>query len=199
MQPFTFTAFLTSNLELKEQEIQALVANCIEKTFSKDTFLLMQGDTCRHTFFVEKGLLRKYGIDENGKEHVLQFAPESWFVTDRDSAYFNRPAKYFIQALEDSRVLLLDENFITQFSKRFPKFSEFNKRLLHNHIRHQTARIYELLSATAEERYLSFIKTYPDIPLRVPQWMIASYLGIAPESLSRVRKELAQKNFRRRS
>src|SRR5690625_2494097 len=144
MIPFTFSSFLTSNLQLKEEEIQTLVTHCNEKAVEAGTFLLMQGDNCSHVFFVERGLLRKYGIDDKGKEHVLQFAPESWFITDRESSFFHQPAQYFIQALEDSHVLLLDKDFILHLSERYPQFSEFNNRLLHNHIRHQTARIYEL-------------------------------------------------------
>src|SRR5690606_22679558 len=98
---------------------------------------------------------------------------------------------YYIQALEDSSVVMLNEDFIHLLSERFPTFIGFNNRLLHNHIRHLQNRINLLLSAAAEDRYLQFIKMYPDILLRVPQTMVASYLGITPESLSRVRRELA--------
>lgn len=92
---------------------------------------------------------------------------------------------------------MIDENFIQMLSKKISSFSGFNNKLLHNHIRHLQKRINLLLSASAEDRYLQFIATYPDILLRVPQTMVASYLGITPESLSRVRKELARKNFKK--
>lgn len=197
MESSTLTTFLTSNLSIKPDELNKLLSGCLTRSVSAGGYLLRQGEQCSHTFFVEKGLLRKFGIDEKGRDIILQFAPENWFITDRESSYFHHPSLYFIQALEDSRLFLLDENFIQQLGNSVPNFSVFNNRLLHNHIRHQTRRIYELLSASAEERYLSFIQTYPDITLRVPQWMIASYLGITPESLSRVRKELAQKNRRK--
>lgn len=189
--------FLTSNLDVDEEEIDSLVANCRVMQVKKETFLLQKGEHCRHTFFVEKGLLRQYSIDERGKEHILSFAPENWFVTDRESAYFNQPSAYYIQALEDSHVVLIDDDFIQRLSQKIPKFTEFNNRLLHNHIRQQQHRINLLLSAVAEDRYLQFVAMYPDILLRVPQAMIASYLGITPESLSRVRKELARKNSKR--
>lgn len=189
--------FLTSNLDVDEEEVDSLVANCRVMQVNKETFLLQKGEHCRHTFFVEKGLLRQYSIDERGKEHILSFAPENWFVTDRESAYFNQPSAYYIQALEDSHVVLIDDDFIQRLSQKIPKFTEFNNRLLHNHIRQQQHRINLLLSAVAEDRYLQFVAMYPDILLRVPQAMIASYLGITPESLSRVRKELARKNSKR--
>ena len=112
------------------------------------------------------------------------------------STYFNQPSAYYIQALEDSKAAMINEEFIHLLSEKIPSFSDFNNKLLHNHIRHLQNRVNLLLSATAEDRYLQFIKMYPDILLRVPQTMVASYLGITPESLSRVRKELAQKNFK---
>jgi CRP-like cAMP-binding protein len=196
MNDTNLKTFLASNLDIDEKEIFSIVENCSIKKVKKDEFLLSQNDYSKHTFFVEKGLLRQFSIDEKGKEHILSFAPENWFVTDRESSYFNLPSAYFIQALEDSQVVLIDETFIKLLSKKIPSFTDFNNKLLHNHIRHLQNRINLLLSAIAEDRYLQFIKMYPDILLRVPQTMVASYLGITPESLSRVRKELARKNFK---
>ncbi len=196
MNSFNFKSFLTSNLAIEEKEIVSLSENCTIKKVKKEELLLRSGAYCKHTFFVEKGLLRQYSIDEKGKEHILSFAPENWFVTDRESTYFNQPSAYTIQALEDSEVVMLDENFIKLLAEKIPSFTDFNNRLLHNHIRHLQNRINLLLSAVAEDRYLQFVNMYPDILLRVPQTMIASYMGITPESLSRVRKELAQKNYK---
>ncbi|WPP48742.1 Crp/Fnr family transcriptional regulator [Catalinimonas niigatensis] len=187
--------YLTSNLNIDETEISLIVENCTVKKVKKDQFLLREKEICKHGFFVEQGLLRQFSVDKKGKEHIISFAPENWFMTDRESAYFNQPSAYFIQALEDSQVAVIDESFAQLLSKKFPEFTEFNNRLLHNHIRHLQKRINLLLSAPAEDRYLQFVAMYPDILLRVPQTMVASYLGITPESLSRVRKELAQKNF----
>lgn len=196
MNNTNLATYLTSKLNIDETEISSILANCTTRKVVKGQFLLNENDYCRHAFFVEKGLLRLFSVDEKGKEHVISFAPESWFVTDRESSYFNKPSKYFIQALEDSRVVMIDNDFVQLLSEKFPQFTEFNNRLLHNHIRHLQNRINLLLSATAEERYLQFIAMYPDILLRVPQTMVASYLGITPESLSRVRRELAKRNSR---
>lgn len=195
MNNLSFASYLTTNLNIEESEISFLLENCIVREVKKEEFLLRYNEHCKHSFFVEKGLLRQYSIDEKGKEHILSFAPENWFVTDRDSAYFNRPSKYYIQALEDCTVVILDEKFIHLLSAKISSFAEFNNKLLHNHISHLQERIDLLLGATAEKRYLHFTKLYPDILLRVPQTLVASYLGITPESLSRVRKELAHKNF----
>ncbi|HNS42226.1 MAG TPA: Crp/Fnr family transcriptional regulator [Taishania sp.] len=159
----------------------------------KGTFLMRQGDICQQTIFVEKGLLRYYSIDAKGKEHILHFAPEGWLINDKDSAYFQLPTNYFIEVLEDSEIVFLQLDFFNALVDKLPTIKNMNERLLHNHVRQLQKRITLLLSATAEERYVDFIEIYPNILARVPQWMVASYLGITPESLSRVRKELAEK------
>ncbi|MES2799974.1 MAG: Crp/Fnr family transcriptional regulator [Bacteroidota bacterium] len=197
MNAITFSEYLTSNTNLSPEIILEVENHCAKKIYKKGEFLNQAGEVSRYSFFVEKGLAKQYGIDSNGKEHIVAFAPESWFVSDRDSLYCKLPSVYYIQALEDTTVYLIDEVFMQKLSETDSSFAEFNTKLLHNNIRHLTNRIYMLLSATAEERYQYFIKTYPDITLRVPQTLIASYLGITPESLSRVRKELARKNFNR--
>ncbi|RMZ60133.1 Crp/Fnr family transcriptional regulator [Chryseobacterium nematophagum] len=165
------------------------------KKIPKNQFLLQYGEVCRYIYFVEKGLLKMYSIDKNGKEHIIQFAPESWLISDRSSLYFNEKSIYYIETIEDSEVLLLHVDFISKLVEQFPNSLEKSDILVQKHIKSLQDRINSLLGETAEERYLKFIKRYPDLLLRVPQWMIASYLGITPESLSRVRKELARKNF----
>lgn len=197
MKTITFSDYLRSKTDLASEIIAEFAGNCSTKHYKKGEYLNQPGEICRQSFFVESGLLKQYGIDTNGKEHILTFAPEGWFVADRDSIYFQLPSSYFIQALEDTTVHLVDEELLQKLSAADESFAKFNSKLLHNNIRHLTNRIYLLLSATAEERYQEFVKMYPDITLRVPQTMIASYLGITPESLSRVRKELARKNFNR--
>lgn len=196
MEKLNLINFLSKNLDFNEDKISLLLEDCQVKNLKKHEFLLQESEFCQFTFFVEKGLLRQYSIDEKGKEHTILFAPENWFVSDRESVYFNQPSSYFIQAQEESDVVMIDNNFFEMLSEKIPEFTSFNNKLLHNHIRHLQNRINMLLSATAEDRYLQFIEMYPDILLRVPQIMVASYLGITPESLSRVRKELAKKNFK---
>lgn len=187
-------AFLTANVNIDPNIFLEIVSNQKATFVSKGEYLLMEGEICRNSFFVEKGLLRYYSIDSKGKEHILQFAPENWFIADRESAYFGKPSQYFIQTLEDSTIVTLDDNFMLKLSANNPAFTEFNNKLLHNHIRHLQNRVNQLLSYTAEERYIKFIALYPNVLLRVPQTMVASYLGITPESLSRVRKELSKKH-----
>ncbi len=188
--------YLSTILNVPKEAVSRCSSHYNLKKVKKGEFLLREGEICNGTFFVDKGLLRMYSIDKNGKEHIIQFAPERWFISDRSSLHFNEKSKYFIDAVEDSEVLLLKPEFFAGLHENFPNTIENNDILLQKHIRNLQNRVNALLSDTAEERYLDFIKMYPDLMLRVPQWMVASYLGITPESLSRVRKELARKNFR---
>lgn len=182
---------------LDENELHAIQETCLVKEYAKDEVILRSHEHCQHILFVEKGLLKQYTIDDKGKEHILYFAPEGWFVVDRESVYFNEPSVYFIQALEPTRIAFIDDHFIKKLEQKNPKFRDFNNKMLQNQIRVLQQRVIMLMSQTAEERYQQFVKTYPDILLRVPQLMIAWYLGITPESLSRVRKELAYKNYKK--
>ena len=181
--------------KLSEEEYALIIPFIKTKNVSKNDFLLKQGHICSHSFFVEQGVLRFYSLNEDGKENILQFATESWIVSDRGSVFFQEPSTYYIDAIEDTLVVMLDEDFINQIVKISSDFRKRNEYLLQNHIRHLYKRISLLLGASARIRYLEFIKMYPGIMLRVPQKMIASYLGITPESLSRVRKSLAEENF----
>jgi len=181
---------------LSEDEFARIEPFIQIRKVSKNDYLLQQGDICSHSFFVEEGVLRLYDLSEDGKENILQFATEKWIVTDRGSVYFQQPSTYYIDAIEDTVVVMLDDAFVNEVVKVNIGFRKQNEILLQNHIRHLYKRISLLLGASARVRYLEFVNMYPDILLRVPQWMIASYLGITPESLSRVRKALAEENFK---
>lgn len=187
--------YLSKVLDVPLEKVNLCSLHYEVKKIHKNQFLLQYGEICRYIYFVEKGLLKMYSIDKNGKEHIIQFAPESWLISDRSSLYFNEKSVYYIEAVEDSEVLLLHPDFINKLIGEFPNSLEKSDILLQKHIKSLQDRINSLLGETAEERYMKFIKMYPDLLMRVPQWMIASYLGITPESLSRVRKELARKNF----
>ncbi len=142
----------------------------------KGQILQRKGDLSSRKYSVEKGLLRSYTIDEKGKEHLFMFAPEGWIIADASSV--NGPTDLFIEALENSIILVLDEGV---------QFTESDTIRLIKRIAVLQKRAIMLMSASAIERYDDFLKTYPDIVQRVPQKMIASYLGITPEALSKVK------------
>lgn len=194
MLPYNnFKIYLYKKAGLTNEDLNLLPYIPKSRVYSKGSYILDKGQICKDIFFVEKGLLRQFSIDREGKEHIIHFAPEHWIVSARSSAYFNQPSEYFIEAIEDTEVVIMDEKFINAASEISKTYREMNHRGLHNHVRHLQKRIDKLLGTPAEQRYLHFLKLYPNLVMRVPQWMIASYLGITPESLSRVRKEIAQK------
>lgn len=160
------------------------------KTVPHNTYLLRAGEISHYAFFVESGLLQSFSLDEKGGEHILQFAPENWIISDRASQYFNKPSDFYIKAIEHATVVFIQPEFMEKASLWSSEFACFLENSLQRNIYIQQKRINSLLAMTAKERYLSFMEMYPGLLLRVPQWMIASYLGITPESLSRVRREL---------
>lgn len=189
----SFNHYLNHHASITPETARELSSQAHVQQVAKGNFLLREGEVSRYFYFVESGLLRFYSIDKTGKEHIIQFAPEGWIAGDRGSVYFQEKSEYFIDAIEDSEVVLLSDDLLREVSVQNEDFRCFTDRLLQNHIRHLQKRIRLLVSATAEERYLDFIAIYPNLMQRVPQWMIASYLGITPESLSRVRKGLVGK------
>ncbi|WP_239004397.1 Crp/Fnr family transcriptional regulator [Lacinutrix sp. WUR7] len=198
MEVPNFKKHIIEKCGLSETEFTQIAPFIKTKKVSKNDFLLQQGEICSHSFFVEQGVLRFYALNEEGKESILQFASENWIVSDRGSVFFQEPSTYYIDAIEDTLTIMLDEDFVNRVVQINPDFRKQNENLLQNHIRHLYKRISLLLGASARIRYLEFVAMYPDMLLRVPQWMIASYLGITPESLSRVRKALAAENFPRK-
>lgn len=191
----SFNKYLSEILEIPENRLIICSKEYEKRTVKKGEYLLRADEICKYTFYVEKGLLRMYSVDKNGKEHIIQFAPENWLISDRSSLHFNEKSTYYIDAVEDAEILFLSADFFNNLLSEFPNSVEKNNLLLQKHVKSLQDRINSLLGETAEERYLKFLKMYPDLMLRVPQWMIASYLGITPESLSRVRKKLAKNKF----
>jgi CRP-like cAMP-binding protein len=184
---------ILKRIDLSDEEIELTRACFVPKKVRKGQFLSHAGDPSRYAAFVEKGCLRLYSIDEKGEEHVVQFAVEDWWITDMYSFLTGTPATYYIDALEDTEVLLLERITQEKLCTDLPQFERFFRLLYQGNIIAKERRILAALSLSAEEQYLSLIETYPTISQRVPLNQIASYLGITPQSLSRIRKELVEK------
>lgn len=191
-----FKTYLQKKVAITDEQFNLIADHLKVKSFEKNEMILMKGDVSSQGFFVSTGLLRSYSIDSKGKTHIIQFAPEQWWLSERNGLLFNEPSDYFIDSVEATKAVIMTKDFMNEAAKHVPCMNDLNNNMLNNSIRFMQKRINMLLSATAEERYLNFITLYPNLTLRVPQWMIASYLGITPESLSRVRKDLAHKHFR---
>lgn len=160
------------------------------KQFNKGDILLREGDNSDYAFFVKKGLLKSYTIDDKGKEHIFMFAPEGWVIADIESLEYNQPAKLFIDCIEESEVYVLDRLLLKSELNLDQLKNSVN--LLSRRVAVLQRRVIMLLSASAKERYELFIETYPKMASRVPQRMIASYLGITPQALSTIRGQIAK-------
>lgn len=176
---------------LSEEDRELCKTFFTPRKLRKRQFLLQSGDTCRVNAFVEKGIMRSYTVDEKGSEHIIQFAAEGWWISDLYSFLTGEISTYNIEALEDCELLLLSRSASEELLSTVPKFESYQRILLQGAYIAMQRRITSSLNQTAEEKYQDILKAYPDIIQRVPQHMIASYLGITPETLSRIRKQMA--------
>ena len=167
------------------------------KTLKARTLYLKTGVVCKHSAFVLRGAIKSYTVDSAGKEHILSFATKDWWISDLYSLISRRPAILNIEAIADSEVLMLSRDNQQMLFEKVPKFERFFRILLENSLVASQQRLIDNMSSRAEERYLQFIKRYPSIPSCVPQHNIASYLGITPEFLSKIRSRLARAGSRR--
>lgn len=152
----------------------------------KGEILQSKGDANPQTYYVKKGLLRSYIIDSKGKEHIFMFAPENWIVADIESLEFDQPAELFIDCIEDAEIITFDRDAPLQGDLDKERIGQ-NLKLLYRRMGILQGRIIMQMSSPAIDRYAWFLKTYPELPNRIPQHMIASYLGITPQALSTIR------------
>lgn len=159
----------------------------------KRRFLLQEGDVCRHSAFVVNGCMRSYTVDDNGFEHILQFAPEGWWIADMYSFISGRPGQLYIDALEHSELLLLSKSNQEKLYHDVPKFERFFRIIVENSLVAGRQRILDNMSLSATQRYDQFCQQYPTLIHRLPQKQIAAYIGVTPEFLSKLRGEKARR------
>ncbi len=153
----------------------------------KRQFLLQQGDVCRQLAFVEKGALYSYSVDSKGNQHVLRFAFEGWWIADLQSFFTEKPSTLNIELLEDSELLVLDKKNHEKLLKDIPAYERYHRIIVENAYVALQRRVENALGRTAEEKYARLIQYNPEFMNRVPLNLVASYLGMSPETLSRVR------------
>ena len=179
--------------QLSENDIAAIKDSFKPGKIKKKEFLLKEGEVCNITAFVINGALRQYSVDEKGAEHIVGLFIENWWASDRESWTTLIPSLYNIDAWEDTDVLLLTRDAYYERIKSIPAFIEMNLKLQENNSFSVQKRIHALISLPAEKRYINLINDYPQFLQRFPQHIIASYLGITKETLSRVRRQLINK------
>ncbi len=188
-----FRKYLKDKIVLTNEDYGLIESVSLFKKLRKRQYLLQAGDISRFHAFVCRGFLRNYYVDEKGQEHIMHFAPENYWIGDRASMESGLPSKYDIDAIEESEILLLKKEDFEMIRKTIPAFNDFVNESLNKNVLVMQERIYVNISLSAEEKYSDFISKYPSISNRVPLHMIASYLGVSAETLSRVRSQSTKK------
>jgi CRP-like cAMP-binding protein len=176
-------------LPLNKEEKELVSQKFHPRLYRKKQYVLQEGDVCTQMNFVVRGCLRMYKIDDKGSTHILQFAAENNWITDLGSFYTEKASELTIDALEDTMVLRIGHDDLITLYTDAPKFHRIFRVLIENSYVSLQKRLLQTISSTAEDRYQYFIDTYPHLVNRLPQTQIASFLGITPEFLSRLRNK----------
>ncbi len=183
---------LQQYIPLSDRDQQLIIACLRERKVKKGQFLTHEGAVSRCTNFVTEGSVRTYFIDLNGQEHIVQFAIEGWWISDLNSFILQVPATFNVQAIEDSVILELPFESLELLYEQIPKLERYFRIVTQRAFVAFQQRIVQNISMTAEDRYLAFQRKYPKIELRIPQRLVASYLGISAEFLSKIKKRLKE-------
>lgn len=186
----SFIAYCDQYISLNKEEIELLKSKLRYRRYRKGQYVLQQGDICKTSNFVISGCLRIFHLDDDGREHTLMFPHENWWASDLGSFLGQTEAEYYIQCLESVEILQFSYDTLHQLYKDIPRLERLFRIISQNAIVTLSKRIVRSYSLPAKEKYLAFRTDYPQIEQRVPQYMIASYIGITKEFLSKIRSEL---------
>lgn len=183
-----------SSTPISEDEKALLARSFIPFKLRKRQYLLQAGEQCKHFAFIVNGAMRQYSVDDKGNEYIVRLGVENWWMGDRESWVMATPSLYHIDAWDDTQMLLVTRQNVLELLKNVPAFNEMTCQLdERNNIANQR-RLTSAISANAEKRYTDFAECYPELLERFPQHIIASYLGITKDTLSRVKRQLMQKS-----
>lgn len=184
--------YIAKYIQLTEEEISILQSKIVYRKYLKGQYIVQQGDICKHTSYLLAGCTKTFYADDKGQEHIVMFAIEDWWVSDIGSFITQSPADYNVQCLENTEVIQFPYHNQEELLEVIPKFERLFRKMLERALVSSQKRIVQGFSMTAKEQYLQFRKQYPTIEQRVPQYMIASYLGITKEFLSKIKSQLIQ-------
>ena len=187
-------AYVLKSVNLSAGELDYFNSMLQYKVVPKKTILLQAGNICNFEAYVIKGCIREYYIDSHGAELTLQFAVEDWWVSDITSFEDQQVSSMYIEALEDCELLMLTRESKERLLTEVPKLERMFRLMIQRHLSVVQSRLFKTVTNTGMEKYLEFIKRYPTIPQRVPQHYIASYLGMSPEFLSKLRTRHLKNN-----
>lgn len=188
-----FFKHFNNKVPLTQEEQSLIKTYLIPKKLRKKQYFLQEGDVCKTFAFIEKGALKAYSVDDTGNEHIIQFGLEGWIIADMYSFLTGEPATYNIDAIEDAELVLISKSAHEELLQKLPKYETYTRLNITRAYIAMQKRITSIISSPLEERYANFTALYPEIVQRVPQHMIASYMGLTPETLSRVRRRISSK------
>lgn len=180
-------------IPLTKEEEELLLSKIEVKNFPAKTILLNPGEICNFSYFIDKGLVRSFSVNDNIVEHILHFACEGWWIGDMYSLISRKPGNLFLEVLEDCEVILLSRENQLELFELIPKLERFFRILTENSLVAHQERLLDNLSLSAEERYEKFISKYGSLQQRIPQKQIASYIGVTPEFFSKMKAKILKK------
>lgn len=180
-------------IPLNEAEVKLLEGRVSSRKIKRKQMILQEGFVCKHYTFVVEGCFKMYGVDDKGYEHNIQFAAEGDWIADIGSFHSKKPSKLFIEAIEPSEIFQIEQPDLYFLYINIPKLDRIFKVIVENKYVELQNRVLQNFSSTAEQRYLGFLEQYANLANRLPNTQIASYLGITPEFLSKIRKDLSRK------
>ena len=189
-----FKIYLDNKISLTEEQHDWIRSLSVIKRLRKNQYLLQEGEVWKKHAFVSKGLVRTYSIDDKGFERVIAFAMENWWTGDRESLLSGNPSRFNIDAIEESEIVLFDDNKFSLICKEIPVFNDMQNAIVQRSFVASQNRIHDSISVSADEKYKHFVEKYPSFATRIPLNMIASYLGITRETLSRIRHKAVKKS-----
>lgn len=188
-----FIKYLRDKITLTDDEVEMIGAVAIQKRLRKKQFLLQEGEIWKYNAFVCRGFLKAFSVDAKGEEHIINFAPENYWTGDRESLMNGTPAKLNIDAIEDTEVILIEKVNFETLCFKIPALNNLVNAILQKSFIVSQNRIQATISLSAEDKYQYFMDKFPAIANRIPQHMIASYIGVTPETLTRIRRNATRK------
>lgn len=182
--------YIRNHVKLSPKEEDCLLSFISCRNYLKGQYIIQQGDVCKYECFIISGCTKTFHVDETGQEHILMFSIENWWASDMGSFITQTPADFNVQCLENTEVILFHVDTIESLYEQLPKLERFFRRIIERAFVASQKRLVRSFSLPAKERYLYFKEQYPEIEQRIPQYMVASYLGITKEFLSKIKSKL---------
>lgn len=186
-------AHILEKVSLTAEEQTILKSFFTPKKLRKRQYLVQEGEICKHLSFVTKGLLRSYHVDEKGDEHISMFSLEGWWASDMYSFFSGEKASFNIDAIEATEILMISLDGFEEMTLSIPVMDRYFRILFQNSLVTKERRLVSAITHTAEEKYIRLAECNPTLIQRVPQHLIASYIGLAPETLSRIKKNISSR------